>query len=183
MCQLKTAHHLPLQGWSHKPLQSLTLNMPWKEFRVEIRNEALCALGKTGTTGLQIVRYFQEKILWAQFLVSSHIQKSTKTNNRDICSSWLAATFCQNVCLIARIPLHQNHIYIDLSSSTSLEQFLRTIWEAVSQSIVLILPQIKLNSQFSRCAFFSVDKLFIHSINIYLMLLQGYYNIWNSMRN
>ena len=38
-----------------------------KEFRVEIRNEALGALGKTGKTGLQIVRYFQ-KILWAQFL-------------------------------------------------------------------------------------------------------------------
>ena len=29
-----------------------------KEFRVEIRNEALCALGKNGRTGLQIVRYF-----------------------------------------------------------------------------------------------------------------------------
>ena len=30
---------------------------------MKIRNEALCALGKTGRTGLQIVRSFQEKIL------------------------------------------------------------------------------------------------------------------------
>ena len=36
----------------------------------------------------------------------------------------------------------------------SLEQFLRAIWEAVSQAIVLILPQIKLNSQLSRFALF-----------------------------
>ena len=30
---------------------------------MKIRNEALCTLGKTGRTGLQIVRSFQEKIL------------------------------------------------------------------------------------------------------------------------
>jgi len=30
---------------------------------VESRNEALCVWGKTGRTGLQIVRFFQEKIL------------------------------------------------------------------------------------------------------------------------
>ena len=34
-----------------------------KGVQVESRNEALCALGKTGRTGLQIVRYFQELIL------------------------------------------------------------------------------------------------------------------------
>ena len=60
--------HLPLRRLNYEPLQLLTFNTPWKEFRVEIRNEALCALGKTGRTGLQMVRYFQEKILWAQFL-------------------------------------------------------------------------------------------------------------------
>ena len=38
----------------------------------EINHEALCALGKTGRTGLQIASYFQE-ILWAQFLASSLI--------------------------------------------------------------------------------------------------------------
>ena len=39
----------------------------WKEFRVEIRKEALCS-GKIGRIGLQIFIYFQEKILWIQFL-------------------------------------------------------------------------------------------------------------------
>ena len=41
--------HLSASGsaeWSLYPLQSLNFNMPWQEFRVEIRNEALCALGK-----------------------------------------------------------------------------------------------------------------------------------------
>jgi len=34
-----------------------------KGVKVEIRNEALCALGKTGRTSLQIIRDFQEMIL------------------------------------------------------------------------------------------------------------------------
>ena len=33
-------------------------NTPWKEFRIEIRKEALCAQRKTGRTGLLRVRYF-----------------------------------------------------------------------------------------------------------------------------
>ena len=35
-----------------------------------------------------------------------------------------------------------------------LEQFLRTIWNAVSQAIVSLSPQIKLNSHLSHCAYF-----------------------------
>ena len=38
--------------------------------------------------------------------------------------------------------------------STFLEQFLRAIWHAASQTIVLILPQVKLHSQLSRRDFF-----------------------------
>ena len=41
---------------------------PLKEFRMENRNEALCTLGETGRTGLQIVKYFQELISLGQFL-------------------------------------------------------------------------------------------------------------------
>ena len=56
----------------HKPLQLLTFNSPWKEFRVQIRNEALCALGKLGRTGLKTVRCFQEKIFMSpRFCISS----------------------------------------------------------------------------------------------------------------
>ena len=55
--QLQTGtRRLPLQGLSQELLQLLTFNTPWKEFWAEIRNEALCALGKTGRTGHQIVR-------------------------------------------------------------------------------------------------------------------------------
>ena len=40
-CQLKTGTcHLSLQGLSHYPPQPLTFNTPWKEFRMETRNEA-----------------------------------------------------------------------------------------------------------------------------------------------
>ena len=74
-CQLKIVTcHLPLQGWSQYPPQSLTFNTPWKEFRVEIRNEALSALGKTGRRGLQI-----EKILWTQFLQLLLSRKALKS--------------------------------------------------------------------------------------------------------
>ena len=39
---------------------------------MEIRNKVLCALGKSGRTGLQIVRYF--KILGAPYLVLFVVQ-------------------------------------------------------------------------------------------------------------
>ena len=38
---------LPLQRLHHDHYKLLTFHTPWKEFRVEIRNKALCALGKT----------------------------------------------------------------------------------------------------------------------------------------
>ena len=65
----------------------------------------------------------------------------------------------QKICAwLHLLPLHQKHIYTDLPPppASSLEQFLRAIWQlpAVSRTIVLILPPIKLNSQLSRCAFF-----------------------------
>ena len=71
------------------------------------------------------------------------------------------------MCLIARIPLSpKSHIYTDLPS-TSLEQFLRAICNAVSWAIVFILSEIKLNSQLSMlCIFFKVSTIyFIISLN------------------
>ena len=55
------------------------------------------------------------------------------------------------------LPLHQNLIYW-LSPTAALEQSLRAIWDAASWATVLILPQIKLNSQLSHCASFLVDR-------------------------
>ena len=79
ICQLKIITcHLFLQEWSHSPLQLLTMNTPWKEFRMEIRNEALGALAKTGRTGLQTVifrrRFYEPNFL--HHLISRKILKS-----------------------------------------------------------------------------------------------------------
>ena len=71
--------YLPLWGLNHVLLQLLTFNTPWKEFRVESRNEALCAQGKAGRTGLQMVRYFQEPILRAQFWYLLICRKAVKS--------------------------------------------------------------------------------------------------------
>ena len=56
--------------------------------------------------------------------------------------------------LIARIPPSPKITCILTFLPTSLEQFLRATWDAVSGATALILPQIKLNSQLSCCAFF-----------------------------
>ena len=53
------------------------------------------------------------------------------------------------------IPIHQNLIHW-LSPTAALEQFLRAIWVATSLTAVLILPQIKLNSQLSSCTSFFI---------------------------
>ena len=62
--------HLPststkIKSW---PLQLLTFNISWKEFWVEIRNEALCALEQLTEQTFKYLKYFQEEILWAQTL-------------------------------------------------------------------------------------------------------------------
>ena len=65
--------HLPLQRLNHGhysrwPSTSPEWNSGWQS---EIRH-SLCALKKMDKTGLQIVRYFQVKISWAQILAASH---------------------------------------------------------------------------------------------------------------
>ena len=71
LCQLKIdTYHLHLQRLYHGHWTA-DFQWPWKEFRVKIKNEVFHALGKTGKTGLQIVRSFQE-ILWVPILASSH---------------------------------------------------------------------------------------------------------------
>ena len=56
-------------------------------------------------------------------------------------------------------------LYVDRPPTAPLEQSLRAICGAASWAAVLILPQIKLNSQLSHWASFSVDRfkhIFIH---------------------
>ena len=106
---------------------------------------------KTGRTGLQMVRYFPEKILWAQFshfLISRKALKSFMTSNNLL----------QNISAgLHGLPLHKNHLFSDFPLD-SLELFLRATWNAVSQTIDFILPQIKLNSQLSHSALIFSQK-------------------------
>ena len=75
ICQLQIGTcHLPLQGLNHVLLQLLTFNTLWKEYRVESRNEALCALGKTGRTGLQ-TDIFRSRFYEPNFCISSYLEK------------------------------------------------------------------------------------------------------------
>ena len=76
-CRLLTRNwHSPSASARMKspaPVVADLQHSPWKEFRVEIRNEACCALGKMGRTDPQIIRYTKEKILWTQILASCPI--------------------------------------------------------------------------------------------------------------
>ena len=96
--------------------------------------------------------------LWAQFLHLLISKKALKILPGDICSSRQAEILCKKIIYawLHVLTLHQNHIYVDLPqpSPASLEQFLRAIWDAVSQAIVLILPPVKLNSRLSHYDFF-----------------------------
>ena len=102
--------HLHLYGLIHVLLQLLIFNTPERSsgWRAEMRNSVL--EGKTGRTGLQIVRYSQEPILWAQFL---YLLISRKALHGDICSSWLAKTWKKKKksAWLHVLPLHQNSIY------------------------------------------------------------------------
>ena len=81
---------------------------------------------------------------------------------------------------------HPNFIYW-LSPTATLEQSLRAIWDAASQAAVLILPQIKLNSQLSSCTSFFVDSLILkfgllHWQTCKYPLLGGYRkSVWESI--
>ena len=92
-------------------LQLLIFITPWKELRVKSRNEVLYAQGETVRTGLQRLLFFQEPILWVQFLV----QKNTKILHGVDCSLRPAESFCKKLCSWLHVfPLHQNHVYTDL---------------------------------------------------------------------
>ena len=61
----------------------------------------------------------------------------------------------------------------------SLEQFLRTLWNTVSWVIVLILPQIKLNSQLSHCAFLFSRQL-DHMVTLFSVFLRNLHTVFQS---
>ena len=71
--------------------------------------------------------------------------------------------FLHQVTKILEFPFTKI-IYVLSFLPTSVEQFLRAIWSAVSQAAILIFTQIKLNSQLSHCAFFSSHQYYSKSM-------------------
>ena len=66
--------------------------------------------------------------------------------------------------------------YVLTFASSSLEQFLRAIWGAVSWAIVLTLPQIRLNSTLTVCIFFWVDSVL--SLKLDEMITKAFFHLF-----
>ena len=67
---------LPLQRLHHDHCKLLTFNTPWKEFRVEIKNKALCALGKTQKNWPSDSQMFSGKdFMSPNSCIFSHLEK------------------------------------------------------------------------------------------------------------
>ena len=98
---------------------------PWKEFRVESRNEVLCALGKTGRISLKILWYFQELIWWAQFLYLLISRKSIKILHGDDCSLWVVETFCKEYVLDCMYSCFTKITYILTTFGVVSQSYLR----------------------------------------------------------
>ena len=146
------ACHLPLQGLNHVLRQLLTSNTPWRSsgWRAEMRH---LYSQKPGMTDLQIIRYSWKLIFMSPILLSLLIEKNTKILHADNCFSWLAEASrdqqklsIKNYVLDCMSSPFTKITYILCVPPISLEQFLRPIWAAVSWAVVLILLQIKLNS-------------------------------------
>ena len=106
--------------------------IPMKELRMESRNEAFC--GKTGRTGLQIVRCSQELFLWAQFLYLIISRKALKSFT--VTTVYQQKLSTKNWAWLHVLPLFQNRVYTVPPPHLS-EQFLRAIWACISQAAVL----------------------------------------------
>ena len=123
------------------------------------RKEVHCARGKTSRTGLQI-DIFRSWFYEPNPFISSYLEKHSNSSWWQLSVSWLAEsftwlaeTFWKNMfdCMYAPIT---KITYMLSFPAASLEQCLNAIGGAVSQAAVLILPQIKLNSQLLHCGFF-----------------------------
>ena len=149
--------HLPLWALNHVLLQLLTFNAPWNKFRVDSKNEALCALGKTNRTDSQIVSYFRSQLYEPNSCISPYI-KSTKILQGDNSSWWLPETFCKkkkkNLLDCMYSPFTKIITYVLTWPITSWSSFSELPGVLSPGCCSPILPQIKLNSQFSHCLFF-----------------------------
>ena len=121
--------HLPSASARMKSLATGVTHLQYKLKGVQGRDEALCALGKTGRTrtDLLIVKYFSgEDFMSPNSCIFLYLEKHRNHQwfllnfwSMMICFSWPAANFCQNVSMIGHSPLHPNHLYTELYFITS----------------------------------------------------------------
>ena len=173
---LTTNWHLPralprTEQQRHLPSASREIEPPAAvaaDFQQSLRefrwSKALCAPGNL------VGQDFRQMFLGTDFtiliLASPHIWGSTKSLHSDIIPSGLTKTFCKLSASWYWTPPSPKLIY-RLSPTAALEQSFRAIWDAASQAAVLILPQIKLNSQLSSCtSFFSQHYLLFFNISM-----------------
>ena len=92
-------------------------------------------LWETGRTGFQIVRYFQEKILLAQFL---HLLVPRKTLKSFVVNLLLmtSSNLLQNVCLVAWAYPFANITYVYEHSPLPL-------WSCISELSELLPPRLQ----------------------------------------
>ena len=149
--------HLSLQGSNYELLQLLSTPPERSpEWRSGMRPSVLWANWQNRSSD----RYFQEKILWAQFLhlfISRKALKSFMVMSTpwDCSNIYETSRKLQKICAWLHVFPFTNIMCIYWPSPhSSLEQYLSAIWNAFSRAIVLILLQIKLNSLLSHFAFF-----------------------------
>ena len=121
---------------SGHPLKSLG-------WRAEMRSSVLWNNNKKNLADSYIfsgANFIMSPILLYLF-TSSTPHKNTNILRGDNCCSSLAETVCKKYVLDSIYSLSTKLTYILTLLPTSLEQFLRAIWDASSWAIVLILPK------------------------------------------
>ena len=156
LCQLSIGPRRLLRGLNHVLLHLLASNTFLKGVQGGEQKWGTPCSGKTGRTGLQ-TDIFRSWFHEPDPCISLYLEK-----RENPLWWWLllmtSSNLLQKICAwLHGVSLHQNHICTDHPHPhplTSLELFLRSIQNAVSQDIVLILPLIKFDSHLSCCTFF-----------------------------
>lgn len=140
LCELRIGNcYLTPHRLNHEPQQLLTLNTLWKELRVEIRKNWLCALEKLAEQSSDKLDIFKRRFCESNDCISLYLEKHQILHG-DICSSWLVVTLCKNVCLVTGIYPSIKITYILTFLPPSLEKFFRATWNAASWVTVIFLP-------------------------------------------
>ena len=116
----------------------------WPSATPEGWSEALSAPGNLVGQVFRELDVFRNRFYDLNLLISRKAQNPIMVTSRKPFVKWLMAL---------NAPFTKT-VYTDLPPTASLEQPLRVSWGAASQAAVLILPQIKLHSQFPGCASF-----------------------------